>query len=99
MKETIKIRAEVNEIETEKIEKKIRKSKGLLFEKLKLINHQLDSRKKRGCSKSEMKEKIQLTSSSIKDIYINKLDNIQEMDKFLEYNLLKLSQEEIGISN
>lgn len=39
MKETIKIRAEVNEIETEKIEKKIRKSKGLLFEKLKLINH------------------------------------------------------------
>lgn len=46
-----------------------------------------------------MKEKIQLTSSSIKDIYINKLDNIQEMDKFLEYNLLKLSQEEIGISN
>ena len=38
-KEIIKIRAEINEIETKKIITKINKTKSWFFEKIKLINH------------------------------------------------------------
>ena len=35
-----------------------------------------------------------------KQVYNNKMDNLEEMDKFLErYNLLRLNQEEIGNMN
>ena len=39
MKEIIKIRAEINEIETKKTIAKISKTKSWFFEKTKLINH------------------------------------------------------------
>ena len=38
-KEVIKIRAEINEIETKKAIAKINKTKSWFFEKIKLINH------------------------------------------------------------
>ena len=38
-KEIIKIRAEINEIETKKTRAKINKTKSWFFEKIKLINH------------------------------------------------------------
>ena len=39
MKEIIKIRAEINEIETKKTIANINKTKSWFFEKIKLINH------------------------------------------------------------
>ena len=48
MKEIIKIRAEINEIETKKTIANINKTKSWFFEKIKLINHQQHSSRKRG---------------------------------------------------
>ena len=48
-KEIIKIRAEINEIETKKTIAKINKTKNWFFEKYtKVINHQPDSSRKKG---------------------------------------------------
>ena len=44
--------------------------------------------------------KIQRIRDSYKQIYANKMDNLEEMDKFLErYNLPRLNQEEIENMN
>ena len=71
-KEIIKIRAEINEIETKKTITKINKTKSWFFEKInKMINHQPDSSRKRGRGlksiKLEMKkEKLQQTLQKYK---------------------------------
>ena len=54
-----------------------------------------------------MKKKLQQTSEIqriirdyYKQLYVNKMDNLEEMDKFLErYNLTRLNQEEIENMN
>ena len=54
-----------------------------------------------------MKKKLQQTSEIqriirdyCKQLYVNKMDNLEEMDKFLErYNLTRLNQEEIENMN
>ena len=44
--------------------------------------------------------KIQRIRDSYKQIYANKMDNLEEMDKFLErYNLPRLNQEEMENMN
>ena len=49
------------------------------------------------------KEKLQQKMQKYKDykqLYGNKMDNLEEMDRFLEkFNLLRLNQEEIEIMN
>ena len=59
-KETIKIRAQINEIEMKKIKEKIRETKSWLFEKINKIDKPLSrlSKKKRGFTsiKQEMKK-------------------------------------------
>ena len=70
-KEIIKIRAEINEIETRKTIAKIYKTKRWFFEKITLITHQPDSSRKRGrglkSMKLEMKkEKLQQTLQKYK---------------------------------
>ena len=108
-KEVIKIRAEINEIETKKTIEKINETKSSFLEKIKKqINPQPDlSRKKRERTQinkirneKEVTPDITEIQRIIRDYYMqlydNKLENLEEMDKFLErYNLPRLNQEDI----
>ena len=109
-KEIIKIRAEINEIERKKAIAKINKTKSWFFEKISKTDKPLATliKKKRERTKAiklEMKkEKSQLTLQKYKRIirdyykqlYANKMDNHEEMVKFLErYNFPRLNQEEL----
>ena len=111
-KEIIKIRAEINEIETKKTIAKINKTKSWFVEKINKIDKPLARLIKKKRESTEINkirnEKGEVTrdtteiQSIIKDyykqIYANKMDNLEEMDKFLEkYNLPRLNQEEIEI--
>ena len=84
---------------------KINKSKSWLFEQIKLINHQLDSSRKKG-EKTQINgirnEKGEETTNTAeieriirdycKQLYVNKMDKLEKMGKFLEkYNLPRLN--------
>ena len=111
-KEIIKIRAEINEKETKETIAKINKTKSLFFEKINKIDKPLARliKKKGGGEKNQINKIInengEITTGNteiqrtIKDyyqqLYANKMDNLEEMDKFLEkYDFPKLNQEEI----
>ena len=107
-KEILKIRAEINAKETK--ETKINKTKSWFFEKLNKIDKPLarlikKQREKNQINKSR-NENGEITTDNteiqriIRDyyqqLYANKMDNLEETDKFFEkYNFQKLSQEEI----
>ena len=111
-KEIIKIMAEINEKETKETIAKINKAKSWFFEKINKIDKPLARliKKKREMNQinkirnengkiTRDNTKIQMI---IKDdnqqLYANKMDNWEEMDKFLDkYNFPKLNQEEIKI--
>ena len=108
-KEILKIRAEINEKETETIAK-INKTKSWFFEKINKIDQPLARLIKKEREKNQINkiknENGEITTDNteiqriIRDyyqqLYANKMDNLEEMDKFLEkYNLPKLNQEEI----
>ena len=92
---------------------KINKTKSQFFEKIKLTNFQPDSsRKKR--EKNQINkirnEKEEITTDNaeiqriVRDYYEqlcgNKMDNLEEMNRFLEkFNFPRLNQEEIEIMN
>ena len=91
---------------------KINKPKSWFFEKINKIDKPLDRlfKKKREESNQEIRNEKEVTTDnaeiqrSIRDyyeqLYGNKIDNLEEMDRFLEkFNLLRLSQEEIEIMN
>ena len=104
-KETIKIRAEINEIETKKTRAKINKTKSWFFEKINKIDKPLARfirKKKERTQIYKIRNENEVTTdpteiqSSLKDyykqLYANKMDNLEEMDKFLErYNLPRLN--------
>ena len=108
-KEIIKIRSEINEIAIAKI----KKTKSWFFEKINKIDKPLARliRKKRERTQinkirneKEVTTDIAEIQSIIRDyykqLYANKMDNLEEMDKFLEkYNLPRLNQEEIENMN
>ena len=105
-KEITKIRAEINAKETKETIAKINKAKSWFFEKINKIDKPLARKKGRRIrsTKLEMKmEKSQQTTEIqriirgyYQQLYVNKLDNLEEMDKFLDkYNFSKLNQEEI----
>ena len=112
-KEIIKIRAEINETETKKTIAKINKTKGWLFEKINKIDKPLarfikKKRERRSKSvKSGTKKKLQLITQKqriirdyYKQLYVHKMDSLEDMDKFLEmYSLPRLNQEEIENMN
>ena len=93
----------------EMIKKRSRKLKVcFLRRKTKLINHQPDSLVKKGKTQINRtrNEKGEVTTDTAeiqrimrdyyKQLYANKIDNLEEMDKFLEkHNLLTLKQKEI----
>ena len=109
-KEIIKIRAKINEKETKAFIAKINKTKSWFFEKINKIGKPLARLVKKKREKNQINkirnEKGELTTDnteiqriireSYQQLYANKMENLEEMDEFLEkYNLPKLNQEEI----
>jgi len=113
-KEIIKIRAAINEIKTKKTTEKINETKSWFFEKINKIDKPLARLIKKIRMKTQINkishEKGEVTMD-IKEIqriirdyymqlYANKMENLEEMDKFLErYNLSRLNQDEIEKTN
>ena len=109
-KEIIKIRAEINEKETKETIAKISKTKSWFFEKINKIDKPVAILIKKKREKNQINkirnESSEITTNNtkiqriIRDYYQQymqkKMDNLEEMDKFLEkYNLSKLNQEKI----
>ena len=109
-KEILKIRAEINAKETKETVAKISKAKSWFFEKINKIDEPLARLIKKQREKNQVNKirnengEISTDSTEIQRIirdyyqqlYANKMDNLEEMDKFLEkYNFPKQNQEEI----
>ena len=109
-KEIIKIKAEVDAKETKETIAKISKAKSWFFEKINKIDKPLARLIKKKRQKNQINKirnengEIMTENTEIQRIirdyyqqlYVNKMDNFDEMDKFLEkYNFPKLNQEEI----
>ena len=108
-KEILKIRAEINAKETKETIEKINKAKSGFFEKINKIDKPLARLIKKQREKNQINkirnENGEITTDNteiqrlIRDycqqLYANKMDNLEEMDKFLEkYNFPKLNQED-----
>ena len=90
---------------------KISKTKSLFFEKINKIDKPLArfiKKKRIKSTKLEVKGEVTTDNAEIQRIikdyyeqlYGNKMDNLEEMDRFLEkFNLPRLNQEEIEIMN
>src|SRR5574337_1206796 len=113
-KEILKIRAEINAKETKETIAKINKTKSWFFERINKIDKPLARLIKKQREKNQINkirnENGEITTDNteiqriIRDyyqqLYGNKMDNVEEMDKFLKkYNFPKLDQEEIGNLN
>ena len=113
-KEIIKIRAEMNEIETKKTIAKINGTKSLFFEKINKIDRPLSRfikkkrertqinkiRSEKGEDTNDTTEIQRIIRHYYKQLYDKKMSNLEEMDKFLErYNLPRWNQEEIENMN
>uniref|UniRef100_A0A8C6FS44 RNA-directed DNA polymerase n=1 Tax=Moschus moschiferus TaxID=68415 RepID=A0A8C6FS44_MOSMO len=109
-KEILKIRAEINAKETKDAIAKINKAKSWFFERVNKIDKPLARLIKKQREKNHINkirnENGEITTDNteiqriIREYYQqlcgNKMDNLEEMDKFLEkYNFPKLNQEEI----
>ena len=104
----------MNEKEMKETIVKINKTKSLFFEKINKIGKPLARFIKRKREKTQINritnekgegttdtaEIQRIMSDYYKQHYANKMDNLEEMDKFLErYNLPRLNQEEIENMN
>ena len=113
-KKIINIRAEINETEMKKTIAKINKTKSWLFEKINKIDKPLARLMKKKRERMQINkirnEKGEITADTTeiqriirdyyKQLYANKMDNHEEMDKFLErYNFPRLSQKELENTN
>ena len=112
-KEIIKIRAEINEKEMKETIIKINKTKSWFFKinKIdKLLARLIKNKREKNQINKIRNEKGEVTTDNaeiqriIRDyyeqLYGNKMDNLEEMDRFLEkFNLPRLNQEEIEIMN
>ena len=105
-KEIIKVRAEINEIQTKKAIAKINKTKSWFCEKINKIDKPLARHNKKKRERTQINkvrnEKGEVTTDTTeiqnilrdyyKQLYANTMDNQEEMDKFLErYNLPRLN--------
>ena len=109
-REIIKIRPEINAKEKKETTAKINKAKSWFFEKINKIDKPLARLIKKQREKNQI-NKIRNENGEIitdnteiqrlirdyyQQLYANKIDNLEEMVKFLEkYNFPKLNQEEI----
>uniref|UniRef100_A0A8C0RR10 RNA-directed DNA polymerase n=1 Tax=Canis lupus familiaris TaxID=9615 RepID=A0A8C0RR10_CANLF len=109
-RELIKIRAELNEIETRRTMQQINRTRSWFFERINKIDKPLASLIKKKREKTQinkiMNEKGEITTNTkeiqtilktcYEQLYANKLGNLGEMDAFLEsHKLPKLEHEEI----
>uniref|UniRef100_A0A8C0LND0 RNA-directed DNA polymerase n=1 Tax=Canis lupus dingo TaxID=286419 RepID=A0A8C0LND0_CANLU len=109
-RELIKIRAELNEIETRRTVEQINRTRSWFFERINKIDKPLASLIKKKREKTQinkiMNEKGEITTNTkeiqtilktyYEQLYANRLGNLEEMDAFLEsHKLPKLEQEEI----
>uniref|UniRef100_A0A8C0LI83 RNA-directed DNA polymerase n=1 Tax=Canis lupus dingo TaxID=286419 RepID=A0A8C0LI83_CANLU len=109
-RELIKIRAELNEIETRRTVEQINRTRSWFFERINKIDKPLASLIKKKREKTQinkiMNEKGEITTNTkeiqtilktyYEQLYANKLGNLEEMDAFLEsHKLPKLEKEEI----
>ena len=109
-KEIIKIRAEISAKETKETIAKINKTKNWFFEKINKIGKPLARLIKKKREKNQInkirnengeittdnKEIQRIIRDYYQQLYANKMDNLEEMDKFSEnHNLPKLNKEEI----
>ena len=97
-KEIINIRAEINEIETKKTTAKVNKTKSWFFENINKIDKTLTrlikkkrertqinkSRNEKGEVTMDTTEIQRILRDYYKQLYANQMDNLEEMDKFLE---------------
>ena len=113
-KEILKIRAEINAKETKETMAKINKAKSWFFERINKIDKPLARLIKKQREKNQI-NKIRNANGEIttdnteiqriirdycQQLYGNKMDNVEEMDKFLEKSTFpKLDQEEIETLN
>ena len=110
MKEILKIRVEINAKETKETIAKINIAKNWFFEMLnkidkplaRLIKKQREKnqinkiRNKNGEITTDNTEIRKIIRDYYQQLYANKMDNLEKMDKFLEkYNFPKLNQEEM----
>ena len=109
-KEVLKIRAGISAKETKETIAKINKAKSWCFERINKINKSLARhikkqrgknqinkiRNKNGEITTDNAEIQRIIRDYLQQLYANKMDNLEEMDKFLEkYKFPKLNQEEI----
>ena len=108
-REIIKIRAEINEIETKKTIEQINKTRSWFFERINKIDKPLARLIKKKRERTQiniiMNERGEITTNTkeiktiirtyYEQLYASKFDNMEEMDAFLEtYKLPKVNQEE-----
>ena len=109
-KEIIKMRAEINANESKETIAKINKDKSWFFEKINKIDKPLARLIKKKREKNQInkirnengevitdnREIQRIIRDYYQQLYANKIDNLEEMAKFLEkYNVSKVNQEEI----
>ena len=108
-REIIKIRAEINEIEMKRTVEQVNKTRSWFFERINKIDKPLARLIKKKRERTQinkiMNERGEITTNTkeiqtiirtyYEQLYANKLDNLEEMDAFLEtYKLPKLNQKE-----
>jgi hypothetical protein len=113
-REIIKIYAKINDTETNKTIQRINETKSWLFEKINKIHKPLENLMKMRREKtqiSKIRNKKEETTTNTKDIqriirayvdnlYSNKWENLDKMDKFLDtYDHPKLNKEDINHLN
>ncbi|KAL6032457.1 hypothetical protein STEG23_011361 [Scotinomys teguina] len=109
-KQIIKLRAEINKIETKKTIQRINETKSWFFEKINKIDKPLSRLTKRqresiqinkirneiGDITTDNEEIQRIIRSYFKNLYSTKLENLEEMDKFLDrYHIPKLDQDQV----
>jgi hypothetical protein len=113
-KEIIKHRAEINQVETKRSIQRINQTRRWLFEKINKIDKTLarltrghrDSilinkiKNEKGDITTEPEEIQKIIRSYYKRLYSTKLENLDEMDNFLErYQVPKINQDQINNRN